>query len=1424
MNVAEELRLSELRALKVLRDDGLVDQALKQLNERGGAQELVRQQYSGRYPFELLQNANDAARQLNLTEGRRAHFLLTESALIVADDGAGFGDEQIRSICSLGASSKGPGEAIGHKGLGFKSVGEITDRPQIVSRGGEFQFDGARVRRDVEEILGDAPRGQRFPVYAFPYPMADSDLGSDADEVRRLLDHGFVTVIRLPFRPDVERASVAHDLVNQLNSDLLLFLPSIGQLELRGTDEDFVATILHERSGIAWNALLDVDGEQEQWLIYRHEFSPDPDLLEPLGERWTDVDALHMSVAVLCDDEGQPRSDVQFPLSVYFPTEVFAGLPVNAHAEWILTLDRKHVSSAPEAATVNAAIRDVLSNFVGQVVAPDLVERSGLTPESIHALLPSWESSATVTPGFGADLRKAWIDALARSNFLPTTGGTLRPPAEVRVLPDSIADPDEAHRFANLDETTVRPDLESITDLRRLVSETSPEFGMTIRQYAENLRTPAADELGRYYAFLMACQESAGLKFTRELSKVPCVLTSHDDWVSPAVETVFLPRVRSEDEVPEDIPVPIAVVPEGLPGIERFLEALGVRAFQWRTIIEDFLMPILRDPNEDEERREHALNSLRAYQAQRRGEEPPLVLQGVLLPARGVDNVRALRRSGELYFGAYWTGSADLETLYGPFGGVDFLDVAPPEDPESLVAERGFYEMLGVAGFPRLSSIVSGGGVPFEHYSHPHRYDSGYTRWLYSPDVWAVAQGCPSGHPQSQRLRESHQIDRLPEILDSEDPVRLAALWRQLGLHWAIYQSGMHAVFHCVASGNHPAGRDRTADSLFAFTLRSHAWIPVVLGGTRELATPREAWYDAPDVPRSIRDRVPRVPAEMLDGVGLALARELGLTDAARPDVDDLLLFLDTLAADAETSAEVSRELTYAAKWVQRRLNDQLHPESDPHPDPQSVRVLATQHRTKTFVPQPAFTSDSLLRRTWSEYEPVLEAEGQPRALVHYLSLDNLDNSVRTEPRPEGVHQVGSEADIEIRTHFDRRKAEVLALISADVPSVEESAASRLRTLELVVCEELELRYVGRGREVPRPDAPCYISVRREQKGRRRRIGTAYLRLLPDDANHRPDWYAFAAQLAEFLDTPLLADAVATIFTASRENRWSMLAQHSVELSDVDDARRRLQQPDIQHDDLDALTASFEAEVVAAGAPEPSPHGSREVAQEREGTAAPTTSESPETEDPATPTEGPMIPPEPRVPFTPPPIDYAKVRVFDAHPGALAKSRPTQPGSRRPGSGSSKAPSIQTEQLKRDVGARGEEAAFEAERRRLQAIDLSPDLVDWISRRDELSPYDMTSVEDGQRIFIEVKATTGSDPSEPFQISRGELVQAAIHRDRFFIYRVTDAFTDAPVVTRFPDPFGLVTEGKGEILLSKASMTLIDESSDAADDDGVELD
>ena len=109
----------------------------------------VGNQYRGRFLFELLQNAHDAlpAHPKNGNPARVAMILEDEEAfgvLYVANDGAPFSKSNFLSLSQLAQSDKDPEKNIGNKGIGFRSVLEISAKPQIFSRSSSASrvFDG----------------------------------------------------------------------------------------------------------------------------------------------------------------------------------------------------------------------------------------------------------------------------------------------------------------------------------------------------------------------------------------------------------------------------------------------------------------------------------------------------------------------------------------------------------------------------------------------------------------------------------------------------------------------------------------------------------------------------------------------------------------------------------------------------------------------------------------------------------------------------------------------------------------------------------------------------------------------------------------------------------------------------------------------------------------------------------------------------------------------------------------------------------------------------------------------------------------------------------------------------------------------------------------------------------------------------------
>lgn len=102
-----------------------------------------------------------------------------------------------------------------------------------------------------------------------------------------------------------------------------------------------------------------------------------------------------------------------------------------------------------------------------------------------------------------------------------------------------------------------------------------------------------------------------------------------------------------------------------------------------------------------------------------------------------------------------------------------------------------------------------------------------------------------------------------------------------------------------------------------------------------------------------------------------------------------------------------------------------------------------------------------------------------------------------------------------------------------------------------------------------------------------------------------------------------------------------------------------------------------------------------------------------------------------------------------------------------------------------------------------------------------LRPHDVESLDDdGQPIYIEVKATPEGDPTTPFEISEAELRQAIRQRDRYFIYRVVAAHTSTPDVIRYRDPIARFQNNQVRLRLSSARLEFASAPAEATEQQG----
>ncbi|GHI02623.1 hypothetical protein AQI88_14800 [Streptomyces cellostaticus] len=229
------------RRIEIYRDAG---EAWRFAESLKSVSEDTAQEYEGRTILELVQNGHDALGTAG--PGRIAVVAVRQEGggvLYVANEGAGFTEENFRAITELALSSKAAGEGIGNKGLGFRSVLQLTDWPEIYSKASpaSLSFDGYCFRfarpEDVRALVDDPALAARviedISPLALPVPADVTD-----PVLKELAEDGFSTVVRLPLRDDHAWGLTVAQSKDMMSGEapLLLFLDRVAELSVEVRD------------------------------------------------------------------------------------------------------------------------------------------------------------------------------------------------------------------------------------------------------------------------------------------------------------------------------------------------------------------------------------------------------------------------------------------------------------------------------------------------------------------------------------------------------------------------------------------------------------------------------------------------------------------------------------------------------------------------------------------------------------------------------------------------------------------------------------------------------------------------------------------------------------------------------------------------------------------------------------------------------------------------------------------------------------------------------------------------------------------------------------------------------------------------------------------------------------------------------------
>lgn len=340
-----------------------------QLQEDANHEEETSSDYVGRSLWELLQNADDA----------------------------------------LAPSGTSSANLIGAKGLGFKSVLEISERPSVHSGPFDFGFDPELSCKQLEEIQLNPPR----LTFRLPHNVPRDE------QVRELLRQKYATVIRLPFRSPQARKSVITRL-DSLEPHFLLLCRNLDTVIVERPDAPKVQlTVSRSRSAGLRNspATLTVSQGNEtdvsHWQIWS-ALAPAP----------TEQSKSLSAAIAICLIDGTPSPHTEtIPVHVFFPTVESISARFLLHGSFALTSNRNSIRPDTHDERIRNAVKELVLQVVEDIPALSMVR---LFSEMVRAA----GGGRAKRPD--RLIQQAISSAVTGSASIPLIGGGWAKPGEVR--------------------------------------------------------------------------------------------------------------------------------------------------------------------------------------------------------------------------------------------------------------------------------------------------------------------------------------------------------------------------------------------------------------------------------------------------------------------------------------------------------------------------------------------------------------------------------------------------------------------------------------------------------------------------------------------------------------------------------------------------------------------------------------------------------------------------------------------------------------------------------------------------------------------------------------------------------------------------------------------------------------------------------
>lgn len=323
------------------------------------AERYLQQAYEGRYFFELIQNVRDANKEKN--QDGEVFIELKNDVLSISNTGAEFSTKGVEGITTIGQSTKHSQDYIGFKGIGFKSVQEVTETPRIITQYGSVHFDRKLTLNEYNE---PGLKEDQIPLFYFPH-FNNTKLSEEE------IEKGIVTKIELPNKEGITQEKIIGDF-SEIQAKQLLLLGNIQTLKFESEQSISVFSIRKNPQKHFIEVKENDIVSKFKYFVPNNKIEIPTDLINSLEgkekEIFNNSTFVDVNIVLELAENGQINPIQEAKLYLFYPLQITSGFRFIIHSYFIVNPER----TALRESKLNDFLLSAIGRFIGKEMLSNL--------------------------------------------------------------------------------------------------------------------------------------------------------------------------------------------------------------------------------------------------------------------------------------------------------------------------------------------------------------------------------------------------------------------------------------------------------------------------------------------------------------------------------------------------------------------------------------------------------------------------------------------------------------------------------------------------------------------------------------------------------------------------------------------------------------------------------------------------------------------------------------------------------------------------------------------------------------------------------------------------------------------------------------------------------------------------------------------